>query len=172
MGSGVSESHERSIKFRLRHCGCCQLQESCNFTRPQSESVFVFFCLRLRLSPSSSFWGVVSCKGAATSLVPRVSLSSSSSVSVFVCLRLRLSPSSSFWGAVSCKGAATSLIPRVSSSLSVSVFARLRLSPSCQVHGWSRVRRLSVRCSTSRVWKPLWRERSKCVRHFVECAVS
>ena len=93
---------------------------------------------------SSSLRGVVSCKGAATSLVPRVSLSSSSPVSVYARLRLCQSPSTS-----------------------VSVFARLRLRlpPSSSVSvvapgGWSRGRRLSVRCSTSRVWKPLWRARS------------
>ena len=40
-----------------------------------------------------SLWGVVSCKGAASSLVSRVSLSSPSTVSIFVYLRLRLSPS-------------------------------------------------------------------------------
>ena len=34
-----------------------------------------------------SLWGVVSCKGAAISLVPGVSLSASSTRSVFVCLR-------------------------------------------------------------------------------------
>ena len=43
--------------------------------------------------PSSSFWGVVSCKGAATSLVPRTCLSPS--VSVFACLCLRHSEVSS-----------------------------------------------------------------------------
>ena len=61
-----------------------------------------------------SLSGVVSCKGAATSLVPRVCLSSSSSssVSVFVCLRLRHSG--------------------VSSAMRESsfVFVRLRLRPS------------------------------------------
>ena len=50
----------------------------------------------LRLSPSSSLWGVVSCTGAATSLVPTVSLSPSSTVPVFVYFRLRLFQSSSF----------------------------------------------------------------------------
>ena len=38
-----------------------------------------------------SFWGVISSKGAAISLSPRVSLSLSSSVSVFVCLHLHQS---------------------------------------------------------------------------------
>ena len=67
---------------------------------------------------SSVFVTLGRCKGAATSLIPRVSLSPSSSVSVFGCLRLRLPLSSSLWGAVSCKGAATSLVPRVGLSSS------------------------------------------------------
>ena len=86
--------------------------------------------------PSSLLWGVVSCKGAASTHVPRVRLSSSSTVSVFVCLRLRLPP-----------------------SLSVSVVA-----PG----GWSRGRRLFVRCSTLRRWNSLWRACSKFVWCFVE----
>ena len=98
MGSRVSGSHERSITSRLR------------------------------LPPCSSLWGVVSCKGAATSLVPRVS------VFVIICLSLR---PSSFVSVV---------VPSV----------------------WSRGHRLSVRYSTSRVWKPLWRARSKCVWYSVK----
>ena len=43
--------------------GCGQLSQSCHFARPQSESAFVFVCLCL------CHWGVVSCLGAATSLV-------------------------------------------------------------------------------------------------------
>ena len=124
MGSGVSESHERrSIKFRLRHSGVSSLQESCRFARPQSESVSVFDCLRLRLSPSSS-------------------------VSVFARLLLRLFPSS---------------------PVSVFVYLRLRLSPSTEPGGWSRGCRLSVRCPTSRVWKPPCRACFKFVRYSVKC---
>ena len=88
-------------------------------------------------------------------------------------------PSSSLWGVVCCKGAATSLVPKVILSSSVSVFFRLRLRLSLPLYvsvvvpgGWSRGRRRSVRCSTSRVWKPMWGACSKCVRYFVECAVS
>ena len=61
-------------------------------------------------------------------------------------------------------------------SSSVSVFARLhlRLSPSSSVPvvvpgGWSRGCRLSVRCSTSRVWKPPWRACFKFVLYSVKC---
>ena len=57
MGSGVSESHERSVEF----CVHCELLGSCRFARPQSESVFVFVfdCLRHRLPSSSSVSVVV-----------------------------------------------------------------------------------------------------------------
>ena len=64
----------------------------------------------------------------------------------------------------------------LSSSSFVCIFARLRLrlSPSLSISvavpgGWFRGRRLLVRCSTSRVWKPLWCARFKCVRYSVEC---
>ena len=81
--------------------GCRQLLGSCHFARPQSESVSVFDCLRLRLSPSSS----------------------------------------------------------------ISVFVYPRRVPG----GWSRGRRLSVRCSTSTGWKPPWRACFKFVRYSVKC---
>ena len=45
-------------------------------------------CIRDRYKVLCSLWGVVSCKRAASSLVPRVSLSPSSSASVFSCVRL------------------------------------------------------------------------------------
>ena len=60
MGSGVRGSHERK----------------------SISSLFVFVCLCRHLPPSLSLWGVVSCKGAATSFIPRVSLSLSVSVVV------------------------------------------------------------------------------------------
>ena len=97
---------------------------------------------------------------------PRVSLSSSSSVYVFVCPCLRHSGVSSAVMELPLRSS-PGWVP---SSSSVSVFARLRhrlsLSSSVSVvvpGGWSRGRRLSVRWSTSRVWKPPWRARSKCV---------
>ena len=99
--------------------------------RPQSESVFVFDCLRL--PPSSSLWCVFSCKGAATSLIPKVSVIVFASLrlcpfpssAVFVHFRLRLSPSLS----ISVFGCLR-LCPFPSSTVSVFVHFRLRLSPS------------------------------------------
>ena len=61
----LSPSSSASVVVTL---GCRQLQRSCHFARPQSESVSVFVGLRLRPSTSSP-------------------------VSDFVYLRLRLSPS-------------------------------------------------------------------------------
>ena len=129
--------------------------------------------------PSSSFWGVVSCKRAASSLVPRVCLSSSSTVFVFICLRLRHSGVSSAVRELPLRSSPECVCLRSSSS-TVSVFVclslfaclRLRLSPSSSVSvavpgSWSRGRRLSVRCSTSRVWKPPWRACSQCVQNTV-----
>ena len=93
-----------------------------------------------------SLWGDVSCRGTASQLAPTVRLF------VFICLRLRLSPSS---------------------PTSVFVCLCLRLPPSSPVSvvvpgGWSRGRRLSARCSTSRVWKLPWCACSKFVRYSVE----
>ena len=56
--------------------------------------------------PSSSLWGIVSWKGAAALLCPRVCLSSSSYVSVFARLRVRL-PTSSISVFVCLRGSAT-----------------------------------------------------------------
>ena len=57
MGSGVSESHG---KWGINSIPSSSLWDSrllkgsCRFAPPQSASVFLFFCLRLRLPPSSS----------------------------------------------------------------------------------------------------------------------
>ena len=131
-----------------------------------SSSVFVFVYLRLCPSPSSSVFVFVYL---------RLCLSPSSSVFVFVCHRLCLRPSLSSSISVF---AFLRLRPSLSSSISVFVFVYLRLclrlSPSLPVSvlepgDWSRRCRLSVRCSTSRVWKPSWREYFKFVRYSVDC---
>ena len=101
--------------------------------------------------------------------------------SVFVCLCLRHSGVSSAVRELPFRSSPEWVCPRLrlSPSAPVYVFARprLRLSPFSSVSvvvagGWSRGRRLSVRCSTSRVLKPPWRARFRCVRYFVLCAVS
>ena len=73
---------------------------------------------------------------------PYLRLFLSSSVSVFVCPCLRLSLSSS-----------------------ASVFVFLCRSVRCLFRG----RRLSIRCSISRVWKPPWRACFKFVKYSVKC---
>ena len=113
---------------------------------------------RMRGEVSSSVFVTLGLSSAVKELPLR------SSVFVVDCLRLRLPSSSSLWGVVSCKRAATSLVPRASLSSSASVFVSMFLSSSVSVvvpGGWSRGRRLSVRCSTSNVWKTPWRARSK-----------
>ena len=64
----------------------------------------------------------------------------------------------------------------LSSSSTVSVFVCPRLCPSPSSPlpvvvpgGWSRGRRLSVRCFTSRIWKPPWRACFQFVRYYVKC---
>ena len=96
MSSGVRGLHERSVEF----------------------------CLRLPLP--SSLWCVVSCKRAATSLVPRVSLSSS--VSFFVCLCLRHSCVTSAVKELPLRSSPERVRPRLSPSSPVSVFVCLRRS--------------------------------------------
>ena len=125
--------------------GCCQLSGSCHFAHPQSESVFVFDCLRLHLPLPSSLWGVVSCQGAATLLIPRVSLSSSLSVSVFIYLCLHHSGVLSAVRELQLHWSTEWVcfhLP-LSQSLSIPVFAHLCLQLSSSVSvtvpgGWSR----------------------------------
>ena len=98
MGSGVSGSHERSIRFRLRHSWMSSAARklplrsspeclSSSSLSPSSSvfvfavpvflclrlRVFVFVCLRLRLSPSSSVPVFVCLRRSARCLVQRAS---------------------------------------------------------------------------------------------------
>ena len=91
MGLGVSQSHGKwSIKFCLRHFGASSAVRELPLHKTP---VWVRL---LHLHPSVFFWGVISWKGAATLLSPRVHLSSSLSTSVFVCLCFCPPTSSSF----------------------------------------------------------------------------
>ena len=108
--------------------GTRQLLGSCHFARTKSESVFVFDCFRLRLSPSSpvSVFVCLRLRPSPSSSVPvfaslRLRLSSSSPLSVFVCHHLRPSPSSSV-------SVFAPLRPRLSPPSPVSVFVCLRRS--------------------------------------------
>ena len=126
MGSAVSGSHVTPGSSAVREL---------SLPRPQSESVFVFVCFRL--PPSSSLWGVVSCKRAATTLVPRVP------VFVFVCLRLRHSGVSLAIRELPLRSSPECL--SLSSSVSVFVCIRLRHSRVS-----SAVRELPLRSSPER----------------------
>ena len=86
-----------------------------------------------------SLWGVVSCEGAATSLIPRVSLSSSSFLSVCARLRLRPSPSSSISVFVCLRRSARWLVQRA-----------LAVCPMVYIEGpaYFKFVRYSVKCST------------------------
>ena len=131
IGSEVSESHERkSTKFLLRHSGVSSaVKELPIRSSPQRVPLY--------LSPSSSASVVVTLGCRQLQRSCHFARPQTESVSVSVCFRLRLPPSS---------------------SVSVEV-------PG----GWSRGRRVSVRYSTSRVWKPPWRACSKFVRYSVTC---
>ena len=129
MDSGVNPLHERArFKFCVSVWGVVSCKGACQFTRPQSESIFVFVtqgCRQLLgnchfARPQSESIFVFVTQGCRQLLGSRrFARPQSESVSVFDCLRLRLSPSSPVSFFVCFR-----LRPSPSSSISVSVCPR------------------------------------------------